>query len=104
MKMNEFGGKDAVIKQTFLWHILNIYTPTNVLKDQLMRPIPKQVGHIQCTVERKKNGFNKLFPVFHLKLVDGNKYMLKAEKVPNSATSNYRISLVQSRGIENIEV
>lgn len=36
---------------------------------------------------------SKLFPKYTLRLTDGNKIMMTAEKIANSATSHYKITV-----------
>ena len=59
-----------------------------------MKPIPVQIGYVQCTIERNNSGKNKLFPVYTLKLTDGKKDILVGDKQSNSATANYKINIV----------
>ena len=61
-----------------------------------MKPIPKQIGYVQCTIERNTSGVNKFFPKYTLKLSDGNKTMLIGDKISNSATSHYKINIDSS--------
>lgn len=86
------------VKQAFLWNILSQYTPLSVLADLFLKPIPLCIGYVQCSIERQASGLNKLFPKYVLRLTDGNKVMMTAEKIANSATSHYRIT------VESIEV
>lgn len=60
---------DVEVSQTFKYHILSDNTPLEVLHDMFMKPIPKLMGTLQCTVERAKQGFmNKMEPKFSLTL------------------------------------
>jgi len=68
-------------------------TPVEVLQDFHFKPIPKSIGVLQLTVERVYSGFNKVTPKYQLKLSDTAKVLLKAEKVTNSATPSYKITL-----------
>jgi hypothetical protein len=48
--------------------------------DIFMRPIPKEVGTVECTISRHKSGFNFLFPKYVLKLSEGERFLLSAKK------------------------
>jgi tubby-related protein 1 len=58
----------------------------------LYDPIPRNVGVIQCTINRNKSGFNKFWPKYAMHLSDGNKFLLSAKKRAANKTSNYLIS------------
>jgi len=74
-------------------------TPIEVLHDFSFKPIPKTIGVLQLTIERVNSGFNKMSPKYNLKLSDSDKIIMKAEKVNNSATPNYKI-MVHRLGIQ----
>ena len=59
-----------------------------------MRPIPPELGVIQCTIERNSSGMNKFWPKYILKLSGDIKnvgLMLEAKKIAQSKTPHYRI-------------
>lgn len=60
-----------------------------------MRPIPKEVGTVECTISRNKSGFNFLFPKYILKLSEGEKFLLSGKKRTGNKTSNYMVSIEQ---------
>lgn len=62
-----------------------------------MRPVPPNIGQIQCTIVRHKSGFNRLWPKYTLHLSDGNKFLLTGKKRSGNATSNYMISIDQDK-------
>ena len=62
-----------------------------------MRPIPPQIGYVQCTIERNNSGINRICPLYYLKLSEGNKYIMTGDKMANSTTSNYKITVGQSK-------
>ena len=56
-----------------------------------MKPIPREIGQIQCNIIRDKSGLNKINPKFYMELSYGKKAMLKAEKLQFSSTAHYKI-------------
>jgi len=58
-----------------------------------MRPIPKEVGTVECTISRHKSGFNFLFPKYVLKLSEGERFLLSAKKWGANKTSNYMVTV-----------
>ena len=81
------------VRQAFLHHLLSKYTPVEVQADLFMKPLPKEVGQLQCLIIRDRSGLNKLSPKYYLELAYGKKAMLKAEKVQMSATAHYRVTI-----------
>lgn len=59
-----------------------------------MRPVPKAIGMLQCTITRDKSGFNRLFPKYILSLSEGGRFLLNAKK-RTARTSNYMITFDQ---------
>ena len=62
----------------------------------LMKPIPFNVGPLRFTIERNKNGFNKLYPSYTLYIEKpfGNKVtVMYAKKRAFNKTTNFLISL-----------
>lgn len=60
-----------------------------------MRPIPKEVGTVECTISRNKSGFNFLYPKYVLKLSEGEKFLLSGKKRGANKTSNYMVTIDQ---------
>lgn len=58
----------------------------------LYDPVPRNCGVIQCTINRHKSGFNRLWPKYTMHLSDGNNFLLSAKKRAANKTSNYLIS------------
>lgn len=56
-----------------------------------MRPLPALIGQIQCTIERSKSGFDRIWPKYTLSLSAGNRVMLTGKKRSLNSTSNYMI-------------
>jgi len=46
---------------------------------------------------------NKLFPKYLLRLTNGNKDILRSDKIKNSATGHYQITLTSAEAINNID-
>jgi Tub family len=42
---------------------------------------------------RNKSGTNKLFPEYHVYMMDGDRFLMCSKKRPNNKTSNYLISM-----------
>lgn len=51
------------------------------------------MSNIQCTIERHNSGMNKLFPKYVLKESNSNKILMRAEKIANSTTPHYKITI-----------
>lgn len=81
------------VRQAFLNNLLSKYTPVEVQSELVMKPVPAFIGQLQFTIERNESGFNKLEPKYILKLSDGNKLMMKAVKIFDSATKHYKITI-----------
>ena len=43
---------NVVIRQEFMWNVISTSTPVEVQTELFMKPIPKAVGLIQCTIVR----------------------------------------------------
>jgi len=60
----------------------------------LTTPTPKAAGVVQCYIERDKSGMsNKLYPLYCLYMVDGDRFLLGGKKRTNNKTSNYLLSM-----------
>jgi hypothetical protein len=77
----------------FIAKLTNPYTSADELRFLFMRPIPPNIGQIQCTIVRHKSGFNRLWPKYTLHLSDGNAFLLTGKKRGGNATSNYMITV-----------
>lgn len=84
---------NVIVRQEFMYNVLSTITPIDVQTELFMKPIPRAVGMIKCTIIRDTSGLNKFFPKYILKLSDGNKDMIIADKIANSATPHYKIVL-----------
>jgi tubby-related protein 1 len=62
-----------------------------------MLPIPPKIGQIRCTIMRDKSGWNKFYPKYIMKLSDNQKNLLTGKKRAHNATSNYQITLDESK-------
>lgn len=58
----------------------------------LTQPTPRSAGVVQCYIHRFKSGMNKLFPLYHVFMKDGDRFLLAAKKRSKQRTSNYLIS------------
>lgn len=59
-------------------------------------PVPYDAGVVMCYIVRKKTGFRKMYPEYHLYLQDGDRFLLAAKKRAHQKTSNYLISMNRS--------
>jgi hypothetical protein len=60
----------------------------------LTNPTPKAVGVVQCYIERDRSSLsNRLYPVYSLHLVEGDRFLMASKKRTNNKTSNYLISM-----------
>lgn len=60
----------------------------------LTTPTPKSAGVVQCYIERDKSSMaNKLYPLYCLYMVDGDRFLLGSKKRTNNKTSNYLLSM-----------
>lgn len=74
------------------------------IRSFLTQPTPRECGVVQCYIQRHKSGLNKLYPVYHLYMKKGDKFLLAAKKRAKQRTSNYLISMKKgdmSRTSEN---
>lgn len=62
-----------------------------------MKPLPALIGQVQCTIERSKSGFDRLWPKYTLSLSNGNRYMLTGKKKGMNTTSHYMITIDQQK-------
>lgn len=77
----------------FVSKLTNPFTSVDEQRFLFMKPVPPNIGQIQCTIHRHKSGFNRLWPKYTLHLSDGNKFLLCGKKRTGNATSNYMITL-----------
>ena len=77
--------------------LVNPFTAVEELKDMFMKPIPANIGQIQCTIVRHKSGFNKFWPKYTLQLSDSMKFLLTGKKRSGNTTSNYMITIEQDK-------
>lgn len=92
MKPNQKDAYDAFINKLF-----NPYLPLEEQRELYMKPLPALIGQIQCTIERSKSGFDRLWPRYTLTLSQGNRYMLTGKKRNLNSTSNYMITIDQNK-------
>jgi hypothetical protein len=62
------------------------------MKRFLMKPVPRGIM-LQCTIQRNKSGFNRLFPKYSMHLSQDYNFLLAGKKRPKNKTSNYLISM-----------
>ena len=92
LKPSQKDAYDAFISKLF-----NPYLPHSELRELYMKPLPALIGQVQCTIERSKSGFDRLWPKYTLSLSQGNRYMLTGKKRGMNSTSNYMITADQSK-------
>lgn len=63
-----------------------------------MKPIPPEIGHFQCDIERIKSGLNKWWPRYDLSITGTKFTLLTSKKLANSKTSHYKIDLANANG------
>jgi len=68
-----------------------------------MKPIPRDVGLIQCTIERDKSGLNKVWPKYNLRMSSGSTNLMLIATKLKSKTPHYRIEMSDSRKKNNEE-
>lgn len=85
----------------FIQKITNPYTSVEELRYLFMRPVPPNIGQIQCTIVRHKSGFNRLWPKYTLQLSDGEKLLLVGKKRSGNTTSNYMICIDEAKMKKN---
>ena len=81
------------IKQAFIQTLTGRYTPLQVQTDLFMKPLPVDIGMLQCEIERNTSGFNKFWPKYTLSLTENRVDLLNSKKIANSKTSHYKINL-----------
>jgi tubby and related proteins len=94
---NPLNGENMQLYNEFIAKLVNPFTPLAELKQLYMLPVPRTIGQIRMTIERHKNGFNRIWPKYTLVLSDGAKFLLSGKKRGANATSNYLISLDQEK-------
>jgi hypothetical protein len=83
------------IKNEFMEKLISPFTDVDELVNMFMRPIPKEVGILECTIVRNKSGFNYWNPKYKLVLSDGERFLLNGKKRGGNKTSNYLVTLDQ---------
>lgn len=83
------------IKKNFLEKLISPFSEVDELVEIFNRPIPKEVGTLECSIHRNKSGFNMLYPKYTLTLSEGERFLLNAKKRSGNKTSNYMITLDQ---------
>jgi len=83
------------IKSAFMEKLISPFTEVDELVDMFMKPLPKEVGILECTIVRNKSGFNYWNPKYTLILSDGERFLLNGKKRSGNKTSNYLITLDQ---------
>lgn len=64
------------------------------LRKFLTAPTPQGAGVVQCYIERDKSGIsNRMYPLYTLHLVDGDRFLLASKKRTNNKTSNYLVTM-----------
>jgi hypothetical protein len=94
-KGNKKQKKEEIlqIKKKFLEKLISPFTELDELTEIFMRPIPKEVGTLECTIHRNKSGFNMFYPKYTLTLSEGERFLLNAKKRSGNKTSNYMVTL-----------
>ena len=92
LKPSQRDAYDAFISKLF-----NPYLPLEEQRELYMKPLPALIGQVQCTIERSKSGFDRLWPKYTLFLSNGNRYMLTGKKRGMNQTSNYMITIDQDK-------
>jgi hypothetical protein len=75
--------------------LLHKFTSLAQQSEYYAKPIPPEVGVIQCIIERDAAKWNKFFPKYTLILEENNKELLSAKKL-KSKTAHFRIEIVNS--------
>lgn len=83
------------IKNEFMEKLISPFTEVDELVKMFMRPLPKEVGILECTIVRNKSGFNFWNPKYTLVLSDGERFLLNGKKRGGNKTSNYMVTLDQ---------
>lgn len=91
----QLKDKSALGKRNeFVLALTGGYTPPDEQLRMYLLPIPAEVGQLRCTVERNKQGLNKLWPKYTLTLSDGdNPTMLESKRIKTSKTPHYRVDV-----------
>ena len=81
-KVDKAKRKEEIleIKKKFLEKLISPFTELEELFEIFMRPIPKEVGTLECTIHRNKSGFNLWHPKYTLTLSEGERFLLNAKK------------------------
>lgn len=72
--------------------VLSQYTPLHVQASIYIKPVPKSVGRVHCTVLRDASTF-KLTNRYYLRLADADTPLLTGEKQAQSLTKHYKIKI-----------
>ena len=83
------------IKSEFMEKLISPFTDVDELVNMFMKPLPKEVGILECTIVRNKSGFNFWNPKYTLVLSEGERFLLNGKKRGGNKTSNYMITLDQ---------
>lgn len=62
-----------------------------------MKPIPPEIGQLQCDIDRQKSGLNKWWPRYDLSITGTKLLLLTSKKLANSKTSHYKIDLANTK-------
>ena len=81
------------IKKKFLDKLISPFTPLEELEQIFMRPVPKEVGTLECSIHRNKGGFNMFHPKYTLTLSEGERFLLNGKKRGGNKTSNYMVTM-----------
>ena len=90
---NALTQDNMELYNAFIARITNPVAPIEELRQLFMKPVPKQIGQIKCTIIRHKSGLARLWPKYTLQLSDNSKFLLTGKKRSRQTTSNYLISL-----------
>lgn len=78
-----------------------------IKSEMFMRPIPPELGVVQCTIERIKSGTSKLWPKYLLKFFGQESKsitLLQASKIAQSKTPHYRIVIGSNKVKSTINI
>lgn len=94
-KKNKKKEEILRIKNEFMEKLISPFTEVDELVKMFMQPLPKEVGILECTIQRNKSGFNYWNPKYTLVLSEGERFLLNGKKRGGNKTSNYLITLDQ---------
>ena len=96
-KKNKRKEEILKIKNAFMEKLISPFTEVDELIQMFMKPLPKEVGILECTIMRNKSGFNYWNPKYTLVMSDGERFLLNGKKRGGNKTSNYLITLDQDK-------